>query len=86
MEGNNFNLKIIPSVDGSVTVMQLIRYQLENVTVKWVWKGPAALDISPCALASLYKLPVLEVIDGIHILADLTLPYSEVVYDYLKGK
>lgn len=83
-EGNNFNLKIIPSVDGSVALMQLIRYQLTNVKVKWAWRGPAALDIHPCALAPLHKFPVREVIDGVHYLADLTLPYGEVVYDYLK--
>jgi acetoacetate decarboxylase len=86
MEGNNFNLKIIPSVDGSVALMQLIRYQMENVVVKWAWKGPTSLDIRPCALAPLYKLPVIEIIEGVHILTDLTLPYGEVVYDYLKDK
>ncbi len=83
-EGNNFNLKIIPSADGSIVLMQLIRYQLTDVKVKWAWKGPAALDIRPCALAPLYKLPVREVVAGVHYLTDLTLPYGEVVYDYLK--
>lgn len=83
-EGNNFNLKIIPSVDGSVALMQLTRYQMTNVKVKWAWKGPAALDIHPCALAPLHKFPVREVIGGVHYLTDLTLPYGEVVYDYLK--
>ncbi|HEX3034100.1 MAG TPA: acetoacetate decarboxylase [Thermodesulfobacteriota bacterium] len=86
MEGNNFNLKIIPSADGSVALMQLVRYQLQNVTVKWAWKGPATLDIRPCALAPLYKLPVIEVIEGVHQLTDLTLPYGEVIYDYLEDK
>lgn len=86
MEGNNFNLKIIPSVDGSVALIQFIRYQMKKVVVKWAWKGPASLDIRPCALAPLYKLPVIEIIEGVHILTDLTLPYGEVVYDYLKDE
>jgi NADPH-dependent 2,4-dienoyl-CoA reductase/sulfur reductase-like enzyme len=43
-----------------------------------------ALDIHPCAVAPLYKFPVREVIGGVHYLTDLTLPYGEVVYDYLK--
>jgi acetoacetate decarboxylase len=83
-EGSNFNLKIIPSVDDLVALMQLIRYQMTDVKVKWAWRGPAALDIHPCALTPLHKFPVREVIGGVHYLTDLTLPYGEVVYDYLK--
>jgi len=29
-------------------------------------------------------LPVLEVLSAVHILADLTLPYGTVAYDYLQ--
>jgi acetoacetate decarboxylase len=35
------------------------------------------------ALAPLAELPVLEVVSGVHILADLTLGLGKVVYDYL---
>lgn len=79
----NYNLKIIPSVDGSPAISQLTRYRMEDITVKWAWRGTAALDIRPCAMAPLYKLPVLRIIEGYHILTDLTLPYGEVVHDYL---
>ncbi|MEQ9618387.1 MAG: acetoacetate decarboxylase [Deltaproteobacteria bacterium] len=79
----NYNLKVIPSVDGSVAISQLIRYKMEDIDIKWAWKGPAALDIRPCALAPIYKFPVISIIEGYHVLTDLTLPYGEVVYDYL---
>jgi acetoacetate decarboxylase len=35
------------------------------------------------ALAPLAELPVLEVVSGAHILADLTLGLGKVVHDYL---
>jgi acetoacetate decarboxylase len=34
-------------------------------------------------LAPLAELPVLEIVSGIHIVADLTLGLGKVVYDYL---
>jgi acetoacetate decarboxylase len=34
-------------------------------------------------LAPLGELPVLEIVSGMHIIADLTLPLGRVVHDYL---
>jgi acetoacetate decarboxylase len=82
MLGDNYNLKVIPSASGGVEVLQLVRYRMEDATVKWAYRGPAALDLRPCALAPLYRLPVLEIIDGIHLQVDITLPYGSVAYDY----
>jgi acetoacetate decarboxylase len=56
---------------------------LGNVDLKGAWSGPAALELYPHALAPLTHLPVLEVISGIHLIADLTLNLGEVVHDYL---
>src|SRR6185369_4594025 len=39
----NFLLKIVPHVDGSARVCELVRYFCEGVTVKGAWSGPAAL-------------------------------------------
>jgi len=80
----NFLLKIIPHVDGSARICELVRYFLQDVTVKGAWTGPAALSLFPHALAPVAELPVLEVVEARHILADLTLGLGEVVYDYLK--
>jgi acetoacetate decarboxylase len=78
-----FLLKIIPHVDGSPRICELVRYYLEDITLKGVWTGPGALGLFPHALAPVAELPVLEVISATHILADLTLGLGEVVHDYL---
>jgi acetoacetate decarboxylase len=66
-----------------VRICELVRYYLEDVTVKGVWTGPASLQLVHHALAPVAELPVLEVISGKHILSDLTLGLGEVVHDYL---
>lgn len=79
----NFLLKIIPHVDGSARICELVEYYLEDVTVKGAWTGPGALTLTHHALAPVAELPVLEVISAVHILADLTLGLGKVVHDYL---
>ena len=79
----NFLLKIVPHVDGSPRICELVEYHLSEITVKGVWAGPGALSLLPHALAPVAELPVLEVISTQHILADLTLGLGRVVHDYL---
>ena len=78
-----FLLKIIPHVDGTPRVCELVRFTLGDIVVKGAWSGPAALELHPHALAPVAELPVLEVLSAVHILADLTLNLGEVVHDYL---
>ncbi|MBB3772299.1 acetoacetate decarboxylase [Angulomicrobium tetraedrale] len=80
----NWMLKIIPHVDGSARVLELVEYYLENLVVKEAWTGPAALGLFPHALADVAKLPVLEVLSAAHFRTDLTLGLGKVVHDYLK--
>src|SRR6201984_2320663 len=84
LEAPNFLLKIIPHVDGTPRICELVEYHLEDVTIKGAWTGPAALHLSPHALAPVAELPVLEIVSAIHILADLTLGLGRVVHDYLR--
>lgn len=79
----NFLLKIIPHVDGTPRICELVEYYLEDITVKGAWSGPGALDLTAHALAPVAELPVLEVISATHILCDLTLGLGKVVHDYL---
>ena len=79
----NFLLKIIPHVDGSVRICEIVRYYLTDVVLKGAWTGPAALELHSHALAPVAELPVLEVISATHIKADLTLGLGEVVFDYV---
>jgi len=41
--------------------------------VKGAWTGPAALHLSPHAVAAVADLPVLEVLGAKHLIVDLTL-------------
>ena len=79
----NYLLKIIPHVDGTPRICELVRYFCEEITVKGAWEGPAALELFHHALAPVAQLPVLEVLSGVHIQTDLTLGLGTVVHDYL---
>jgi acetoacetate decarboxylase len=81
----NYMLKIIPHVDGTPRILEIVRYFLEEVTVKGAWSGPAALQLAHHALAPVADLPVQEVVGAAHILTDLTLGLGQVVHDYLKA-
>jgi len=80
----NFLLKIIPHVDGSPRICELVEYYLEDVTLKGAWTGPAALSLTPHALAPVAELPVLEVVSAVHLICDITLGLGKVAYDYLQ--
>ncbi|NNN15832.1 MAG: acetoacetate decarboxylase [Acidimicrobiaceae bacterium] len=79
----NVNLKLIPDVDGSPKIAQLVGYHLADVSVKFAFKGPARLHLVPHVNCRVADLPVTKILYGQHILADLTLPYGEVLLDYL---
>lgn len=79
----NFLLKIIPHVDGSPRVVELVRYHMIDIAFKGAWSGPGAIELSAHALAPVAELPVLEVLGAKHMLVDLTLGLGEVVKDYL---
>ena len=83
MREPNYLLKIIPHVDCTPRICELVTYSLEDITVKGAWEAPAALELFEHALAPVARLPVREVISGVHILADLTLGLGKVVHDYL---
>jgi acetoacetate decarboxylase len=80
----NFLLKIIPNVDGSPRICELVEYYLEDVTIKGAWTGPGSLALQPHALAPVAALPVLEIVSTMHIISDLTLGLGKVVYDYMR--
>jgi len=80
----NFMLKIIPHVDCTPRICELVRYSLEDVTLKGAWSGPAALQLFDHALCDVARLPVREVLSATHFVTDLTLGLGEVVHDYLK--
>ena len=83
MKAPNFILKIIPHVDGSPRICELVRFNLEDIQLKEAWTAPAALGLFPHALADVAKLPVREVVSALHFKADLTLGLGTVAFDYM---
>lgn len=81
----SFLLKIIPHVDGTPRICELVRYTLRDIELKGAWEGPGALELHQHALAPVAGLPVLEVLSATHIMTDLTLPLGTVLHDYLEG-
>ena len=82
MTSPNYLLKIIPHVDGSTRICELVEYYLTEITVKGAWQGPAQLELAHHAMAPVASLPIKRIVGAVHILTDLTLPYGRVVHDY----
>ena len=83
MSRTQVNLKLIPHVDGTLAIAQLVGYQLGDIQVKGGWSGPARLHLVPHINAPVADLPVRRVLGGLHFVADLTLGYGTVLHDYL---
>jgi len=81
-----FLLKNIPGVDGKPEINQLTRTCLTDITVHGAWSGPGSLELHPHALAPIAEFPIIRITSVLHFITDLTLPYGEVVEDYLKDK
>ena len=80
----NFLIKVIPHVDGTARICELVEYRLEEIEVRGAWAGPGSLQLNPHALAPVAELPVVEVVSAVHFLADLTLGLGKAVHDYLQ--
>jgi acetoacetate decarboxylase len=81
----NFLLKIIPHVDGSARICELVRYHTTQVTLLGAWTAPGSLELHPHALAPVADLPVKRIQSALHFIVDLTLDLGEVVFDYLEA-
>ena len=84
MSKTQVNLKFIPDVDGTPAIAQLVAYNLTDIDIKGAWSGPARLQLNAHVNAPVADLPVRKVNGGMHFIADLTLPYGRVIYDYKK--
>ncbi len=79
----NFMIKIIPHVDCTPRICELVRYSCVDVTLKGAWSGPAAIQLFQHSMCDVARLPVREVVGAKHFITDLTLGLGEVVHDYL---
>lgn len=83
MEKPAFMVKIIPHVDCTPRICELVHYYMEDITLKGAWEGPAALQFFDHVMCDVARLPVHEVVNAKHYIADITLGLGEVVFDYL---
>lgn len=79
----NVNLKLIPDVDGRPKIAQLVGYRLQDIHVHGAWEGDARLDLIPHVNCNVADLPVSRIVRARHQIVDFTLPYGEVLHDYL---
>jgi acetoacetate decarboxylase len=79
-----YALKIIPGYDRRPRILELVRSQITDITIKEAWTGPARLQLFEHALAPLADLPVREIVSASHIRVDLTLGRFAPVFDYLE--
>ncbi|SDR57332.1 acetoacetate decarboxylase [Rhizobiales bacterium GAS113] len=78
------NLKLIPSITGKPEICQLVGLNLTEITVKGSWMGPGRLHLMAHVNAPVADLPVRRVVAAHHFIADLTLPFGRVLFDYMK--
>jgi acetoacetate decarboxylase len=79
----NLNYKLIPSIDGTPAIRQLTARRLADVTVHECWTGPCTVELRPNAQAPVWRLPVVEALDGFFWRADFTLVAGRILLDYL---
>lgn len=78
----SINLKLIPSIDGSLAIRQLTARRLQDVQVSECHTGPCTVDLRPNAQAPVFRLPVREALDGFLWRTDFTLTEGRVLHDY----
>lgn len=79
----NLNLKSVDHIDGKPAIRQLTSRKLADVQVHEAWVGPCTVELRPNAQLPVFRLPVLEPLQGIYWRADFTLVQGEIIHDYL---
>jgi len=82
----NINYKVIPNIDGTPAIRQLTARRLADVEVSECWAGPCTVELRPNAQAPVWRLPVVEPLEGFFWRANFTLVPGRVLYDYLEVK
>lgn len=80
------SFKSVPGIDGSPAIRQLTARRLADVEVRQCYVGPCTVELRPNAQAPLWRLPVLEPLEGYFWQADFTLVGGRVVHDYLADR
>lgn len=79
----NINFKAIPNIDGKPAIRQLTARRLDELEITECWTGPCTVELRPNAQAPVFRLPVLEPLEGFFWKAGFTLVAGRVLHDYL---
>ncbi len=82
----NINLKATDHIDGRPAIRQLTARRLTDVVVHECWGGPCTVELRPNAQAPVHRLPVVDMLDGVHWRADFTLVAGRIIHDYLDAQ
>lgn len=80
----NLNLKAVDHIDGTPAIRQLTSRRLAEVTVHEAWTGPCTVELRANAQLPVFRLPVIEPLQGFYWRADFTLVPGEIIHDYLE--
>ena len=83
LKRTQLTLKLIPDIDGSAAIAQLVGINFSNCVGTGAWTGRAGLELTHAVNCPMADLPVLEHKGGLHLVTDMTLPYGRVLHDYL---
>ena len=81
----NLNLKAVDHIDGTPAIRQLTARKLADVVVHEAWTGPCTVELRANAQLPVFRLPVLEPLQGFYWRADFTLVPGEIIHDYLEA-
>jgi acetoacetate decarboxylase len=79
----NLNLKAVNHITGEPAIRQLTARRLADVKVHECWSGGCSVELRANVQAPVYKLPVLEMLEGFYWRADFTLVAGTIIFDYL---
>ena len=79
--GVNVNLRVLPD-HGETFRRELVARAFADVVEHEAWEGPATLELHAHAQVPVFRLPVREVVLGLHRVVDLTLPPGRVIHRY----
>lgn len=81
----NLNYKVITHIDGTPAIKELTARRLTDIVVNGCWSGRCTIELRPNAQAPVWRLPVLEPLNGFVWSTDFSLTGGERIHDYLGG-
>lgn len=82
----NLNLKAVDHINGQPAIRQITSRMLTDVTVHEAWSGPCTVELRANAQLPVFRLPVIEPLEGFFWRADFTLVAGKIIHDYLEER